>query len=125
MVVSGHEWSRDGDGWQFAAGESDNNTSPTPFERPSIGDSTHRWCDWHSNGGAGDWGDQDQDPWRHTFFGIAPTGTARLTVTDEAGRERDLRITPRSRSPASWSSRWRPHRARRRRPGSCSAWCRR
>jgi hypothetical protein len=30
---------------------------------------------------------------RHTFFGIAPAGTARLTVTDEAGRTRDLPIT--------------------------------
>jgi hypothetical protein len=28
------------------------------------------------------------------FFGIAPATTARLTVSDRAGRVRDLRITP-------------------------------
>jgi hypothetical protein len=28
------------------------------------------------------------------FFGVAPAATARLTVTDEAGRTRDLAITP-------------------------------
>lgn len=27
-------------------------------------------------------------------FGIAPVGTARMTITDGTGRERDLRITP-------------------------------
>lgn len=88
-------WSRGREGWVYAAGESDNTTSPTPFERPlKPENSLLSWCDWHTNGGAGHWGDEDEDPWRHTFFGIAPAGTARLTVTDESGRERDLRVTP-------------------------------
>jgi hypothetical protein len=88
-------WSRDGECWNHAHGESDNTTSPAPFERPLQSENgVHRWCDWHSNGSAGHWGDEDEDPWRHTFFGIAPAGTARLMVTDETGRERDLHVTP-------------------------------
>jgi hypothetical protein len=59
-----------------------------------AGNSRVAWCDWHSNGGLGRWGDDDPPEWRHTFFGIAPVGTARLTVTDETGNTRDLQITP-------------------------------
>jgi hypothetical protein len=81
--------------WHYAAGESDNSTTADPFSRPEAAtNSVHGWCDWHCNGGANGWGDDDPPPWRHTFFGIAPVGTARLTVTDEAGRTRDLQITP-------------------------------
>lgn len=85
---------RDG-GWRYAAGESDNCTTPDPFARPSTStNSVHAWCDWHSNGGLGEWGGDDLPQWRHTFFGLAPSGTARLTVTDETGATRDLPITP-------------------------------
>lgn len=81
--------------WRFAAGESDNCTAPDPFSRPaSATNSLHGWCDWHTNGGLGGWGEDDPPAWRHTLFGIAPEGTARLTVTDETGTTRDLRITP-------------------------------
>ena len=31
---------------------------------------------------------------RFSFFGVAPAGSERLTVRDEEGHERDLRITP-------------------------------
>jgi hypothetical protein len=85
---------RDGE-WCYAAGESDNNTAPNPFSRPdTTTNSIHDWCDWHSNGGLGGWGQNDTPEWRHTFFGIAPTGTTRMTVTDETGHTRDLQITP-------------------------------
>ena len=88
-------WVRGRKGWGEAGAETDNTTSPTPFERPRRAEaSVHAWCDWHSNGGAAHWGDEDDDPWRHLFFGIAPAGTARLVVTDATGRERDLHITP-------------------------------
>jgi hypothetical protein len=81
--------------WRPAGGESDNSTAPDPFSRPSKAtNSVHPWCDWHSNGGLGEWAEDDPPQQRHTFFGIAPTGTARLTVTDEADRTRDLHITP-------------------------------
>ena len=54
--------------WIYAAGESDNSTTPDPFSRPrSPANSVHGWCDWHSNGGLGGWGDDDPPPWRHTF----------------------------------------------------------
>src|SRR3569833_2993503 len=85
---------RDGE-WEYAGGDTDNTTAPGPFSRPDKPEaSMHDWCDWHSIGGISGW-DEDHPPeWRNTFFGIAPTGTARLTVTDETGRSRDLRITP-------------------------------
>lgn len=81
--------------WIYAAGESDNTTAPDPFSRPhQASNSTHDWCEWHSNGTLAHWNRDDPPDWRHTFFGIAPSGTARLTVTDETGRTRDLQITP-------------------------------
>jgi hypothetical protein len=81
--------------WRHAGGESDNSTALDPFSRPTAAtNSIYSWCAWPSNGGLGDWSDQDLPRWRHTFFGIAPTTTARLTVTDETGRTRDLMITP-------------------------------
>ncbi|HEY6759923.1 MAG TPA: hypothetical protein VI318_10545 [Baekduia sp.] len=84
---------RDGQ-WCYAGGESDNSTTPDPFSRPDRAtNSVHGWCDWHSNGGLGEWTDDPPEE-RHTFFGIAPAGTARLTVTDAEGSARDLLITP-------------------------------
>jgi hypothetical protein len=81
--------------WRYAGGASDNSTAPDPFSRPTKAtNSAYPWCDWHSNGGLGGWAEDDPPEWRHTFFGIAPTGTARLTVTDETDRTRDLPITP-------------------------------
>jgi hypothetical protein len=53
--------------------------------------STLTWLDWHSNCALAGIGDPQR--YRHMFFGIAPTSTARLTVSDETGRERDLAIT--------------------------------
>jgi hypothetical protein len=79
---------RDGNSWHACGGEHDNTTSAMPFQRPVEGD----WIEWHSNGGVGGW---DEEPrTRFSFFGVAPTGTDRLTVRDEDGHERDLRITP-------------------------------
>jgi hypothetical protein len=67
-------------------GEHDNTTTPRPFERPARPEnSVESWLDWHSNGLGGD---------VHSFFGVAPHATARLTVTADAGEERELRITP-------------------------------
>jgi hypothetical protein len=85
---------RDGQ-WSYAGGDSDNCTAPDPFSRPAKAtNSIHPWCDWHSNSGLAEWPEDDPPKSRHTFFGIAPTGTARLTVTDDAERTRDLHITP-------------------------------
>jgi hypothetical protein len=81
---------RDGD-------QDDNSTTQQPFVRPiEIENSTSTWFDWHSNGGLGDYSERIGDPprYRHMFLGIAPARTARLTVTDETTRERDLSITP-------------------------------
>jgi hypothetical protein len=50
------------------------------------------WVDWMSIGGAHEWPDEPRR--RQSYFGIAPVQTARLTVTAEDGRERELRITP-------------------------------
>lgn len=81
--------------WRYAAGENDNTTAPDPFSRPAKAtNSVVGWCDWASTGDVGGWSEDDPPTWRHTFFGIAPTGTARLTVTDETGRTRELQITP-------------------------------
>ena len=83
------------DRWRHAGGESDNNTAADPFTRPrNATNSMHDWCDWHSNGGLMRWSKDDPPEWRHTFSGIAPHGTARLTVTDERGHTRALQITP-------------------------------
>jgi hypothetical protein len=83
------------DGAWTERSQHDNLTQAQPFSRPLTPDnSRHDWCDWHTNGPAGLGDEEDEHPWRHGFFGVAPVGTARLTVTDEAGRERDLRITP-------------------------------
>jgi hypothetical protein len=96
-------WNRDG--WcvavrfKLVGGEwrehddTDNSTTQRPFERPTKAEnSTSEWFAWHSNGGSGGYGDPLR--YHHMFFGIAPVGTARLVVTDETGRERDLAITP-------------------------------
>jgi hypothetical protein len=81
------------DGVWHEVSEDDNSTTQRPFERPAeIENSVATWFDWHSNGAIG--GYEEPPVHRHLFFGIAPVGTARLTVTDEAGRERDLTITP-------------------------------
>ena len=50
------------------------------------------WVDWHSNGGYAGWDEEPRE--RHSYFGIAVAGTARLTVTTTDGVERDVRITP-------------------------------
>lgn len=84
-------------GWGEITAGDDNTTSPTPFERPKVvTNSTMEWMDWGSQGGLAVWGEPgDSDHIeRHVLFGIAPVGTARLTVTTPDGRERDLRITP-------------------------------
>jgi hypothetical protein len=79
-------------GWQDLE-QDDNSTTQRPFERPvEVENSTLTWLDWHSNGGLAGIGDSLR--YRHMFFGIAPTTTARLTVSDETGRERELAITP-------------------------------
>jgi hypothetical protein len=76
-------------GWGSCWGQYDNTTTPTPFQRPAA---DGYWIAWHSNGGADEWDDEPRR--RFSFFGVAPTGTERLTVRGEDGRERDLRITP-------------------------------
>jgi hypothetical protein len=82
----------DDGGWQDLD-EDDNATRQRPFERPVAAEnSTLPWLDWHSNCRLGGYGDPLR--YRHMLFGIAPTTTARLTVTDETGRERDVAITP-------------------------------
>jgi hypothetical protein len=76
--------------------EDDNSTTQRPFERTAESEnSIAGWVDWHSNGATGGY-EEPGAPLvhRHLFFGIAPVATARLTVTDEVGRERDLSITP-------------------------------
>lgn len=81
---------RSGAGWAGSS-EDDNTTSPTPFTRPLVAENGPGWLDWGSNCGLMGWGDGD---FRLMCFGIAPVGTARMTITDGTGRERDLRITP-------------------------------
>jgi hypothetical protein len=81
------------DGAWRAGDETDNCTTQRPFERPSgAQNSQQTWVDWHSSSGVGDYG-QDEPRYRHMLFGIAPAATARLTVTDETDRDRDLVIT--------------------------------
>src|SRR4051794_17461615 len=81
--------------WKGAGCESDNTTAPDPFSRPAGPDNCElSWLAWPSGGGASGGDEADPDPWRHTFFGIAPQSTDRLTVDDGSGRERDLQITP-------------------------------
>ena len=81
-----------------AGGSHDNTTSRTPFERPKVATaSTVAWLDWVSFGGAGCWTDAPEE--RHSFFGIAPAGTERLTVTAAGDREREVPITP-------WNGAW-------------------
>jgi hypothetical protein len=74
----------------------DNTTTPRPFERPEVATaSTVGFIDWGSNGGQMGFGEHDgKEDWRHSFFGIAPIHTARLVLTLEDGRSRDLQITP-------------------------------
>jgi hypothetical protein len=98
-------WANGPRGWGDVGGDHDNLTTQMPFERPTRAEnSTVGWCDWHSNGGAAGWGPQDPDPWRHTFFGIAPVSTARLTVTDQTGAERDLRSRRGTGRTSPWSA---------------------
>jgi hypothetical protein len=78
-------------GW-VEASEHDNTTTPRPFERPLAAENdVAGWIDWHSNSGVG-WSEEHGE--MHSYFGIAPVTTARLTVTPAAGSERDIRITP-------------------------------
>jgi hypothetical protein len=72
--------------WHPAGGLYDNTTVSTPFERPAGTD----WVAWATNGGNGRWDDEPYD--RHSYCGVAPVGTARLTVTTN-GATRDVRIT--------------------------------
>ncbi len=79
-------------GWA-EAGDDDNCTTPRPFARPAAAlNSTQSWIDWHSNGGLSGTGEPER--YHHVFFGVAPTTTARLTVTDRTGRTRPLAVTP-------------------------------
>jgi hypothetical protein len=90
-------WLSDGY-WQPAGGSHDNTTTATPFERPSAtGNSKMRWIDWASDGGYGIWEQEPRE--RHSYFGIAPVGTAGLSVTMPDGRARDVAITP-------WNGAW-------------------
>jgi hypothetical protein len=73
--------------WHPAGGLYDNTTIATPFERPAGID----WVDWGTDGGNAGWDEEPRD--RHSYCGIAPVGTARLTVTTN-GDTRDVRITP-------------------------------
>jgi hypothetical protein len=85
------------DGVWHDGAQDDNSTTQQPFERPAeVENSTSAWFDWHSNGGLGGDSERMGEPprYRHMFFGIAPAGTVRLTVTDATARERDLTITP-------------------------------
>jgi hypothetical protein len=87
-----HSFSLRGGRW-CEASEHDNTTSSRPFERPStVQNSKVSWMDWASNGGGGEWAEEPRV--RHLLFGIAPTTTARLVVTADDGRRRDLTITP-------------------------------
>jgi hypothetical protein len=73
--------------WGSCAGEHDNTTGPTPFQRPRAAESDpNGWVDWHANGPAPTW--EQEPPQRLSFFGVAPVETARLTVTGgESQRE--------------------------------------
>jgi hypothetical protein len=90
-------WLSDGH-WEPAGGSYDNTTTATPFERPTaIANSSVEWIDWVSNGGHAIW---DQEPReRHSYFGIAPAHTTRLSVMTTDGRTRDVAITP-------WNGAW-------------------
>jgi hypothetical protein len=83
---------RDGH-WHPAGGSHDNTTTATPFARPIAGD----WIEWGSDGGHGIWDEEPRE--RHSYFGIAPTQVARLSVRTRDSRERDVAITP-------WSGAW-------------------
>jgi hypothetical protein len=79
--------------WGCAGGEHDNTTTANPFTRPSDAENSNvEWVDWLSFGGAPEW---DEEPRRRqSYFGVAPTRTARLTATTEDGTVRELEITP-------------------------------
>ncbi len=79
--------------WHPAGGSHDNTTTSTPFERPVTGD----WIEWGSHGGSSVWEEEPRE--RHSYFGVAPAGTARLSVTTPDGRPRDVAITP-------WNGAW-------------------
>ena len=83
---------RDGH-WHLAGSSHDNTTTATPFERPATGE----WIQWGPDGGHRIW---DEDPRvRDSYFGIAPVGTARLSVRTNDGGERDVATTP-------WNGAW-------------------
>ena len=73
------QFASDDDGtWHHAGGAHDNTTTPTPFERPTHPENSRTaWIDWPSDGGHGEWGSRPMQ--RHSYFGIAPTTTDRLT----------------------------------------------
>ena len=75
--------------WEDAGGEHDVETA-SPFAPPQTGD--HGWVERPADGGHGEW---DEEPVRrHLLSGIAAAATARLEVTDESDRTRDIAITP-------------------------------
>jgi hypothetical protein len=83
------------DGVWRAGDHSDAHWSQRPFERPSAPEnSVVEWLDWGINGSLGGYGPADEPRYRHLLHGIAPAGTARLTVTDGEDRTRELTITP-------------------------------
>jgi hypothetical protein len=71
------------DGTWVSFNEYDCATTDTPFERPPAGS---RWVEWMCDSGPLIFGDEQLD--RHSFFGVAAAGTARLTVNG-----RDVPIT--------------------------------
>jgi len=71
-------------------GEHDSTTTARPFERiAAVENSTLPWIDWHSNGPLM----PHETGCLHSYFGVAPVTTTRLTVSAGGGAERDLRIT--------------------------------
>jgi hypothetical protein len=81
---------RDGRWWEGS--QDDNTTSSRPFERPAAVENGTAWLDWGSNGAIGEWEQEPRE--QHVFFGVAPSTTSRLVVTDRDGAGRDLSITP-------------------------------
>jgi hypothetical protein len=70
----------------------DNTTSSNPFVRPEESEnSVVPGIGWASNGPLLG---NDDEGWLHSYFGIAPTTTARLTVAPVGSAPRDLAITP-------------------------------
>lgn len=83
----------DGENWVPAGGSYDNTTTDTPFARPTrVENSVETWVDWITDGGHGGWDVEPRE--RHSYCGIAPTHTARLTVTTPDGLSRSIAVNP-------------------------------